>query len=186
MALGPLLVILLSACGETTDAIGVSEDVLCTPGRSGSFPSLPVRAPPAAVTTGSVPHRQLDPLITPSIIAELHNRVFALPEVEPRESLLVPGATAIWIRPEIIIERPECIVAGREVAHIHLDGSLHSVLPLGRIPAAESAGWVERHPWAGREPGFEAFVMIFSPRSSAEVDVAFDLVREGLTFLTAG
>jgi phospholipase/carboxylesterase len=133
-----------------------------------------------------VPHRQLDPLVIPSVIGDLHERVFALPEVEPRESLLVPGATAIWIRPDILIGRPECIVAGREVAHIHLDGSLHAVLPLGLIPDAESAGWVEPHPWAGVQPGFEAFVLIFSPRSSEEVDVAFDLVVEGLRFVTDG
>jgi len=186
MAVWPLLIMLLSGCGDTANGVGVSEAVLCTPGRSGSFPSLPVRALPPAVTTGSVPHRQLDPLIIPSVIAELHERVFGLTEVESRESLLVPGATAIWIRPEVTIGRPECIIAGREVAHIHLDGSLHAVLPLGRIPEAESAGWVEPHPWAGLQPGFEAFVLIFSPRSSEEVDVAFDLVLEGLRFVTEG
>ena len=180
-----LLAILMSACGDATEGVSVSEDVRCTPDPSGpaAFPSLPVRAPPPAVTTGSVPHRQLDPLIIPEVIAEVHERVFALPEVESRESLLVPGATAIWIRPEVNLERPECIVAGREVAHIHLDGSLHAVLPLGRIPDAESAGWVEPHPWAGQQPGFEAFVLIFSPRSSEEVDVILDLVSEGLSFV---
>ena len=188
LALWPLLFAVLSACGDTTDGIGVVEDVVCAPDPGGSiaFPSLPVRAPPPAVTTGSVPHRQIDPIIIPSVIAELHERVFALSEVESRESLLVAGATAVWIRPEINVGRPECIVAGREVAHIHADGSLHAVLPLGRIPAAESAGWVERHPWSGLQPGFEAFVLIFSPRSSEEIDVAFDLIGEGLNFVTEG
>lgn len=186
MIILPVLLTVLSACGDATEGIGVSEDVPCIPDPDGSMalPSLPVRAPPPAVTTGSVPHRQLDPIISPTVIAELHERVFALPAVEARESLLVAGATAIWIRPEINVRRPECIVAGREVAHIHFDGSLHAVLPLGRIPEAESTGWVERHPWAGSQPGFEAFVLIFSPRSSGEVDVAFDLVREGLDFVT--
>lgn len=187
-ALCALLLTVLAACGDTADGIGISQDIPCEPAPSDSiaFPTLARRAPPPAVTTGSVPHQQIDPIIIPAVIEELHDRVFALPEVEARESLLVAGATGVWIRPEISVGRPECIVAGREVAHIHADGSLHAVLPLGRIPDAESAGWVERHPWAGRQPGFEAYVMIFSPRSSEEVDVILDLVREGLDFVTQG
>ena len=52
-------------------------------------------------------------------------------------------------------------MSGREVAHIHFDGSIHGVLPHSRIPEAEAAGWIERHPFAGVQPGFEAYVLIF-------------------------
>ena len=185
LAVCPLLAFVLSACGDNPQAISISETVLCPADPSSSlvFPPLPARAPPAAVTTGRVPHRQVNPLVSPAAIVELHERVFQLPEVEARASLLVPGSTSIWIRPEIVVERPECIVAGREVAHIHGDGSMHATLPLGRIPDAEAAGWIERHPWAGQQPGFEAFVLIFVPRSSAEVTVLVELIREGLDFV---
>jgi len=183
----------LAACGNTTDLavdeVGDSEPVLCAPDPSGSipFPPIPVRAPPPGVTTGTVPHRQINTVVIPSVIADLHERVFGLSEVEPRESD-VPGggATAIWIRREINIGRPECILSGREVAHIHVDGSLHAVLPHGRIPNAESAGWIESHPWADLQPGFETLVLIFSPRSFEEVDVIFELILEGLTFVRGG
>lgn len=182
----PLLVS-MAACGDSTDPVD-NPAAICSPDPSGSlvFEPLPDRAPPPAVTTGSVPHRQIDPDIIPEVIADLRERVFDQPLVEPRLSTIVTDATAIWIRPEINIERPECIVSGREIAHIHEDGSVHGVLPHGRIPDAESAGWIERHPWAGVQPGFEAYVLMFSPRTSAEADVILELILEGVTFVTGG
>ncbi|MGI9626435.1 MAG: luciferase family protein, partial [Longimicrobiales bacterium] len=160
----------------------------CVPDPDGSaaLQPLPLRAPPAAVTTGSVPHRQIDPEISQVAIAELHGRVLGIPEVELRQSATVGDATAIWIREEIDLERPGCISTGRQVAHIHHDGSLHAVLPHARIADAESAGWIELHPYAGDRPGFETYVLVFSPRTSEEVDVVHNLILEGLDFLTGG
>ena len=43
---------------------------------------------------------------------------------------------------------------------------------------------MEIHPFAGVVTGFEAFVMIFAPRTLEEVDVVFDLLLEGLNFVT--
>ncbi|MGI9626436.1 MAG: luciferase family protein [Longimicrobiales bacterium] len=182
-----LLVAVPVACGDSTDPVP-GDVVLCSPDPSGSavFEPLPDRAPPAAVTTGTVPHRQIDPDIIPEVITELHERVFDQPLVESRESTIVTDATAIWIRAEVNLGRPECIVSGREVAHIHEDGSVHGVVPHGRIPDAESAGWIELHPFAGVQPGFEAYVLMFSPRSSEEVDVILDLILEGVAFVTEG
>ena len=182
-----VLAVAVSACGSEADPlIGGPEAAACeqSPGAPSLLPDLPVRAGPPAVTTGEVPHQQIDPEIIPEVIAELHSRVFSLPDVESRPTII--GATAIWLREEINLGRPECVVAGREIAHIHLDGSLHAVLSHGRIPGAVSAGWAEPHPWAGIQPGFEAFVLLFSPRSSEEVDVLFGLVLDGLNFVTGG
>ena len=158
----------------------------CEPGREslGSFPSLPLRAPPEAITTGEVPHFQLNPDTSPEVIAELFEQVFSLSLVEERPANVgAQGSTAIWLEDVVAITRPECVVSGREFAHIHPDGSLHSVLPHARIPQA-AAGWVEIHPFAGVVTGFEAFVMIFAPRTLEEVDVVFDLILEGLNFVT--
>ncbi len=180
----------LSACGgETNPVVGGSDAGQCAPNPAAPsfFPDLPAREGPPAVTTGEVPHQQIDPEIIPEVIAELHSRIFALPEVESRPTIIgLAGGTAIWLREEINLGRPECVVAGREIAHIHLDGSLHGVLSHGRIPGAVSAGWAEPHPWAGIQPGFEAFVLLFSPRSSEEVDVIFGLILDGLNFVTGG
>ncbi|MCZ6821994.1 MAG: DUF5519 family protein, partial [Deltaproteobacteria bacterium] len=100
------------------------------------------------MTTGSVPHQQIDPAIVPEVIDEMAGRIFALPDVESRLSTIVDGATAIWLRDEFNLGRPECVITERVVGHIHFDGSLHVTLPPGRIPGAEAAGWIERHPFA--------------------------------------
>ena len=178
----------VAACGGVNPGTAGPEPTACAADAAGStvVRPIPQRAPPAAVTTGEVPHRQIDPEINPLAIAELHGRVLELADVELDQSANVVDATEIRVRRGVNVERPECLVGNRAVAHIHPDGSLHGVLPHDRIPEAEAAGWIERHPWAGVRPGFEAYVLIFSPRSSEEVDVVLDLVLEGLRFVSGG
>jgi phospholipase/carboxylesterase len=173
------------ACANTVaPGIDESEAVPCAPGESSfAFPDLPDRVGPPGVTTGSVPHQQINPDVIPEVIDEMSERIFALPDVESRPSTIVGGATAIWLPEDLNLGRPECVISQRELGHIHQDGSLHVTLPHGRIPGAAAAGWVERHPWADTRPGFEAYVMIFSPRDSSEVDVIFDLIIQGIDFV---
>ena len=173
------------ACADTAGPdIDGGEEVPCAPDESPfAFPDLPLRAGPPAVTTGSVPHQQINPDVIPEVIDEMGGRIFAPPDVERRPSTIVNGATAIWLREELNLGRPECVIRERELGHIHQDGSLHVTLPHGRIPGAAAAGWIERHPWANTLPGFEAYVMIFSPRDSSEVDVFVELVVQGISFV---
>ena len=132
-----------------------------------------------------MPHIQLNPESTPELIAELFDEIFSLGIFENRPTTIgMQGTRAIWLREGIEITRPECVVSGREFAHIHVDGSSHAVLPHERIPDAEAAGWVELHPFAGVRPGFEAFVMVFAPRSSDEVAMIVELVLESSNFVT--
>lgn len=177
----------IAACGGANPG-SAPEPVACTPAPTDQVEvaPIPLRAPPAAVTTGEVPHRQIDPQVNQLAIAELQGRVLEMAEAELGQSASVVDAAEIRVREGIRVERPECLVAGRAFAHIHFDGSLHGVIPHARIPDAEAAGWIERHPWSGVRPGFEAYVLIFTPRSSEEVDVVLDLIREGLNFVTGG
>lgn len=180
-----VLLLVAWACAGTADpSIDLAVDVPCASGESSlAFADLPLRAGPPAVTTGTVPHQQINPDVIPEVIDEMGRRIFALPDVESRPSGIVVGATAIWLREEVTLGRPECVVLGRELGHIHPDGSLHATLPHGRIPGAAAAGWIERHPWASTRPGFEAYVMIFSPRGSNEVDVIVELIAQGISFV---
>jgi phospholipase/carboxylesterase len=140
-----------------------------------------------AVTSGEVPHVQLNPESTPEVIAELFDRVFARANLEDRPSILgMQGTRALWLTEAVAITRPECVVGVREFAHIHVDGSLHAVLPFGLIPQAVAAGWAERHPFALTTRGFEAFVMLFAPRSSEEVDVILQFILDSVDFITGG
>ena len=183
-----VLLLVMCACGgNNTDPFQPAvEQVACEPlGTLSFFPTLPLREGPPAVTTGEVPHQQLNAETTPEVIAELYSRIFALDSLEERASILgMAGTRAIWLTEDVTISRPECVPGGREFAHIHVDGSLHSVLPHERIPEAVAAGWAEPHPFAGVRPGFEAFVMLFTPRSPVEVDLIFQFILEALNFIT--
>jgi len=75
------------------------------------------------------------------------------------------------------------VIAQREVGHIHSDGSIHITLPHARIPGAEATGWIERHPWSATRPGFEAYVMIFTPRDLMEVEAIVGLIKDGVSFV---
>ena len=188
----------LGACGESPDPVGVgvgpgqdsgpgSESAVCEPldGEIRTFPVLPQRADPPGVTSGEVPHVQVNPESTPEVIDELFSRVFAMPNLENRPSILaMQGTRALWLTEAVAITRPECVVAGREFAHIHVDGSLHAVLPFGLIPQAVEAGWAEPHPFAASVDGFEAFVMLFAPRNSDEVGVILQFIMDSVDFIT--
>lgn len=197
---GSCLVIATLACGGDAGPVGVGTgdgggvpldpgpaSAICEPleGEVRTFPELPQRAGPAGETTGSVPHQQLNPDTTPEVIDELFVRVFADASLENRPSTLgMQGTRALWLSETVQITRSECVPGGREFAHIHVDGSLHAVLPFGLIPQAVSAGWAEPHPFATTEPGFRAFAMLFAPRSSEEVDVILQFILDSMDFIT--
>ena len=49
---------------------------------------------------------------------------------------------------------------------------------------AVKAGWAIGHPWANQRPGWNGFVMIYTPASKAELDVVYQLVLESFNFVT--
>ena len=149
------------------------------------YPTLPQRSGPSPRTTGSVPHIQIDVDPVPEVQDELFRRTFALPDVENRPSIAsLPGARGVWISDGVPLAHPEAIVAGREFTHIHTDGSLHAPLPFKRAMEAVDRGWAERHPWADQREGWEGLVMLYTPRSSDELEIVFQLIVEWYGFVT--
>lgn len=147
-------------------------------------PALPIREGPRPATTGSVPHQQIGVESVPEINAELFRRAFTLPGVENRPSTFsLPGARGLWISDTIPITRPDQIVAGREFAHIHPDGSLHASLPLERALEADAAGWAEPQPIAERL-GVPGLVMIYTPQTFEELQTVLQLVVDSYNFVT--
>lgn len=146
---------------------------------------LPQRPGPRTETSGTVPHVQIGVEPVPDVNEELHRRAFALPDVENRSTIAsLPGALGMWLGDEAPLAHPEGIVSGREFAHIHPDGSLHIPLPYERALEAAEKGWAERHPWADEREGWEGLVMLFTPQSMAELDVAFQLIVESYNHVT--
>ncbi len=146
---------------------------------------FPSRGSPIPKTTNGVPHVQIGIEVDPQIYADLLHRVSQIPNVDIRETIIsLPGAKGFWIEENVQLARPDAIVRGREFAHVHPDGSLHASLPKDVASAAIRSGWAIHHPWAKKRPGWEGFVMIYTPQSSDELDVVVDLVVQSYKFVT--
>jgi hypothetical protein len=148
--------------------------------------ALPRRGGGRPSTTPTNPHRQLDQQPTdPAIRAELARRVFALPDVAERPSLVsVPGARALWLRADAPVGPPEAFMSGREFAHLHPgdDQSLHAMLPEELVQAAIAAGWAEPHPVARTGGLPRSAVMLYAPRDQAELEIVCGLVLASYRF----
>ena len=150
-----------------------------------AYAALPQRSGPLPRTTGSVPHTQIDVEPVAEVHDELFRRTFALPDVENRPTIVsLPGARGVWISDGVPLANPEAIVAGREFAHIHPDGSLHAPLPYERALQAVDQGWAERHPLADQREGWQGLVMLYTPQSLDELDVVVQLIVESYGFVT--
>ncbi|MEQ9813361.1 MAG: DUF5519 family protein [Azospirillaceae bacterium] len=146
---------------------------------------LPIREGVRPVTSDGVPHVQIDVQAIPNLSEEMLRQVAELPGVvlgATRVSL--PGAVGFQLAESVSLAQPQAIVGGREFAHLHPDGSLHASLHPDTARAAVDAGWAVAHPWADRRPGWEGFVMIYTPLNEAELDTVLRLVRSSYTFVT--
>lgn len=147
--------------------------------------ALPERSGPRIQTTGSVPHQQVGVRPDKKINKSLHSRAFTLPGLEKRATIVsLSGTTGMWLADHIPVAFPKAIVAGREFAHIHPDGSLHAAFTYERAVEIEEKGWGERHPWADRNAGWEGLVMLYSAGSAEELDVLMHLVTESYNHVT--
>ena len=150
-----------------------------------NFDTLPQRPGTRVMTSGTVPHVQINIELVPEVDDELYRLAFSLPGVENRPTIIsLPGARGMWIADDVPLVHPEVIVSGREFAHIHPDGSLHLPLPYERALEVAETGWGERHPWADEREGWEGFVMLYTPQSMDELAVTFNLILESYNFVT--
>lgn len=148
---------------------------------------LPDRDVPRPRTTDGVPHVQLGVTPRPEIKTALLGRVGNHPGIDIRPTIVsLPGALGFWIDEGIPLAHPEVIVRGREFAHLHPDGSLHASLSPALAARAVNAGWAIPHPWATQRPGWEGFVMIYTPQNEAELEIVFHLIVAGFDFVTKG
>ena len=163
-----LLLLLSSACGSSDDAA-----------------SLPVREGPRTQTSHTVPHVQHFVEPVPELDSELRRRIYSLPGVEERETIVsFSGTSALWLSPDVTFANADTTLREREFAHIHLDGSLHAVLPVDRAIEATTAKWAELHPWVGRDDFWEGMVMLYTPQDAAELEVTWQLVVDSYNLVT--
>jgi len=146
---------------------------------------LPTRNGQRRQTTGGVPHMQLDAEPVPEVDAELRRRIFQLPGVENRPSdRSLPGARGIALSNDLDLARPDVIAGSSEFAHIHPDGSLHVWLPVNRAVEVDEKKWGELHPWVDRDNFWDGVVMVFTPETSDELDIAIQILVDAYNFVT--
>ena len=151
-----------------------------------SAPSrLPRRSGARPAITSGIPHAQIGASTDEQLMAELLRRGFALPGVveQPTAISTVPGTHALWLAPEAPVVHPEALVVGRELGHVHPDGTLHVTLPPELAREAVEAGWADVHPLT-RRWGVETYVLLFAPRDAGELDVIADLVAAAHAHIT--
>lgn len=142
---------------------------------------LPSRAGPAAVFASDIPHKQLNAELDEVLRAELLRRAYLLPHIEQRGSMT--GGDGLWLSAEIEAAHPEAFVLGREIGHIHIDGSLHLVLPKDVAREAVLNGWSARHPCTQNAECWFGFVLVTTPRTPEEVETLFKLIVDSYNFI---
>lgn len=149
------------------------------------FPRVLMSRPgPRPTTSTNGPHRQLDQRASPDLWGELVARVFALDDVVEGHSQVSPASSrAVFLTDLQTTRSPEMSLApgGRlEAVHLHGvdDTSVHLCLPAERGRELVELGWAEPHSYADHDTE----LMVYGPRTSAEVDVVVELVRESIAF----
>lgn len=118
---------------------------------------------------------------------EMTSWAFSLPGVEEQPSRAsLPGARALTVVPDAPTARSEAMIVGAEFAHIHPQpggGSMHMKLPAHQMTEVVDMGWGEPHPFAldGSVPNL---LMIYAPRSSADLDVIKVIIRAAVEYAT--
>lgn len=174
--------LLLSGCSSSDDndseidtdiPVDVFDAVVLTP-RCDSRPE----------TTMGIPHVQIDVELVTEVNEELFRRVYSLPGIENRTSVI--GAwRGLWLTDQVTVVVPEALISGREFGHIHDDGSLHIFLEPSRANESVAACWGVFHPFAVQQlAGWDGFVMLYTPQSINELNVTFQLIVDGYNYVT--
>ena len=146
---------------------------------------LPNRQTPIPETTNSVPHVQFNVTADPALSAALIDRITDLTGVYTANTAnSLAGARGFRLQQNIKVERPRSLLGGREFAHLHADGSLHAFLPPELARHAIEKGWGTWHPWAGQNPGWDGFIMIYTPGNADELETVTALVKASYSFVT--
>lgn len=161
--------------------------LVCSLGVTGTSwaAELPQRQSAIPETTQSVPHVQFNVTPDPVLSEALVDRISELPGVYTANTAnSLAGGRGFRLRADVNVSKPQSLLGGREFAHLHVDGSLHAFLPPKLAQHAIQQGWGTWHPWAGQNPGWDGFIMIYTPSTEVELNVVTDLVTKSYEFVT--
>jgi hypothetical protein len=186
--LGVVVAIAIAACSsgdESNDDAAASPLPATAASAQAAEFELPEREGPRRETTGDVPHIQLDAEPNPTVDAELRRRASLLPGILDLPSdRSLPGARGLAFGDDVDLARPDVIDGSSEFAHIHPDGSLHVWLPVDSAQEVDETKWGEIHPWADRDGFWPGVVMVYTPETLDELDIALRIVVDAYNFVT--
>ncbi len=138
--------------------------------------TLPVRNTPRPRTHKGLPHVQLNVHPDPLIIKKMKKIIRSLPDIKPQNTrLAIPGSIGLWLDNKVKINR-EAVIAGREFAHLHPDGSLHICLPENLVQEVIRKGWGELYPLA-KFTNRNNILLIYTPQNEQEMRIISQLLR---------
>ncbi|KAF2718445.1 hypothetical protein K431DRAFT_230797 [Polychaeton citri CBS 116435] len=155
---------------------------------------LPVRQTPRPkMLARTMPQRQEPEPLDSTIRARLHD----IPKkfVESRSDVLVldlsktegRSTDAIYAKPSLPGRDASAKdrILGDEIAHVHpSENSLHVWLSEADAAEVTAKGWGERFPLGALGMCHAGWVMVYAPKSDADVDVIERIVKAGVAFLT--
>ncbi|MFD0366279.1 luciferase family protein [Nocardia sp. GCM10030253] len=148
-------------------------------------PGLPPRSGNPPLTRAHNPHQQLSQT-APTVLQEtLWSRMITLPGViVGRSGVSLSDTRALHLRPGDANGPAEAFLVGTEFAHLHgpSDGSLHMCLPTDVVAEAITRGWAELHPMARQRFLPATLVMVYGPRDTDELNIAWRLVVASYQF----
>jgi len=152
---------------------------------SGEAPWLAVREGDRPETSGSVPHVQRDAVPIAELDEELRRRIFSLPGIVNEQSdRSLPGARGLAFANPASLARSDVIAGSSEFGHVHPDGSMHVWVPVATAQQVHNNGWGELHPWVERGGFWPGVVMVFTPETAQELEIAVAVVVDAYNLVT--
>lgn len=146
---------------------------------------LPQRRDVILETNDESAQQQLDSSPGSELQAELLRRVFSIPDLQDRPSVVSSSESrGLRLSRRALLVRPDAVIQSRELGHVHTDGSLHIPLPPNLATEVIRAGWAEPHPRAGERDGWEGLVSLYAPRTTEEVDIVVQIIVASYNFVT--
>jgi len=142
------------------------------------------------IISRTMPQRQRPEKIDPQTRQRLQSMMRTLAEKHPELLEVRPSKTegrttdAIYARPDLEKLNPQAKdpILDHEIAHAHpAENSLHVWLSDPDARAVIEAGWGQRFPLTFVKSGW---IMVYAPRNLDEVEVAEEIVRAGIAWIT--
>ncbi|OAK98726.1 hypothetical protein IQ06DRAFT_225712 [Phaeosphaeriaceae sp. SRC1lsM3a] len=150
--------------------------------------TLPRRSGTRPLVQGIAPQRQQTQKSTSAIYSTLVERIVDLTS-DPRNRLMERTSCFEKHSSGLFTSIPITRTCGGEICHAHpSDGSMHLTLHPADAKVLLENGWGERHPlarggWCRRFVPKE-FVLVYAPRSEAEVDVVMGVVAASVWWVS--